>query len=146
MTILVNLHSTVMVPPGIGMTVIICLSTNYNLYASPYHYRVIMLFYFPIQIYSIADGLKTHSLVDLIQTPKSVPPQQIFITWEASLESFSSPVTLLIATGGDLYREHTSLAKGKQRKLCNALKAIAKSSGQRETLFKKFTSTHEVHT
>jgi len=105
-----------------------------------------MSFYLPIQVYSIADGLKTHSLVDLIQTLKSVPPKRIFITWEESLVSFFSPVTLLISTGGALRREHTSLVKGKQRKLCSALKAIAKFSGQRETLFKKFTSTRKART
>lgn len=103
-------------------------------------------FYLPIQVYSIADGLKTHSLVDLIPTPKSAPPKRIFITWEARLASFTSPVTLLISTGGALHREHTSLEKGKQWKLRSALRAIAKFSGQRETLFKKFTSTHEIHT
>lgn len=98
-----------------------------------------MSFHLPIQVYSIADGLKTHSLKDLILTPKSVPPKRIFITWRARLASFFSPVTLLIPTGGALHREHTSLVKGKQRKLCSALRAIAKFSGQRETLFKKFT-------
>ena len=77
---------------------------------------------------------------------KSVPPKLIFITWEANLASFSSPVTPLISTGGALHREHTSVVKGKQRKLCSALKATAKRSGQKETLFKKFTLTHEART
>ena len=105
-----------------------------------------MSFYLPIQVYSTADGLKTHSLVDLIQMLKSVPPKRIFITWEASLVSFFSPVTLLISTGGGLHKEHTSLVKAKQRKFCGALMATAKFSGQRQTLFKKFTSTNEVRT
>ena len=103
-----------------------------------------MSFHLSIQVYSIADGLKTHLLADLIRTPKSAPPKRIFITWRAKLASFSSPATRLISTGGALHRGHTSLVNGKQRKLCSALKAIAKLSGQRETLFKKFTSTHEV--
>ena len=105
-----------------------------------------MSFYLPIQVYSTADGLKTHSLVDLTLTRKSAQPKRIFITWEASLASFFSLVTLLISTGGALHREHTSLVKGKQRKLCSALRAIAKFSGQRETLFKRFTSTHKIQT
>lgn len=103
-----------------------------------------MSFHLSIQVYSIADGLKTNLLVGLIRTPKSAPQKRIFITWEAKLASFSSPATPLISTGGALHRGHTSLVNVRQRKLCSASKAIAKFSGRREALFKKFTSTHEV--